>query len=165
MIVLVRIDERLIHGQVAVGWRGALDLDAFTVVDDELAASDWEKDLVLAAAPEGCVAEVFTTGDAANLWASWRSDAQRRIVLFQSLASIASVRDAGLGLGSVNVGGLHKRDGRKEFLSYVWLDDAEVEICKGLCRSGVMLEARNVPSTSSTNLCLRHGIRDEGKAS
>jgi len=67
VILLVRVDERLIHGQVTVAWRGALDLDAFAVVDDELAGSDWEKDLVLASAPEGTAAEVVTVTDAVRL--------------------------------------------------------------------------------------------------
>ncbi|HPC44152.1 MAG TPA: PTS sugar transporter subunit IIB [Candidatus Latescibacteria bacterium] len=157
MILLVRVDERLIHGQVTVAWRGALDLDAFAVVDDELAGSDWEKDLVLAAAPEGTVAEVVTVADAVRLWNDWKADTRRRMVLVQSFASARSICASGVDLGSLNVGGLHKREGRKEFLPYVWLDSAEMETCRYLCRSGVTLEARNVPATSGVNLCARIG--------
>jgi len=157
VILLVRVDERLIHGQVTVAWRGALDLDAFAVVDDELAGSDWEKDLVLAAAPEGTVAEVVTVADAVRLWNDWNADTRRRMVLVQSFASARSICASGVDLGSLNVGGLHKREGRKEFLPYVWLDSAEMETCRYLCRSGITLEARNVPATSGVNLCARIG--------
>lgn len=155
MIVLVRVDERLIHGQVVVGWRGALDPTALVVVDDGVAASDWERELVMSGVPDGLCGEVVTVSAAAAAWETWRQDAERRLVLVQSVHTVAAMIDAGIALGQVNMGGLHKRPGRREFLAYVYLDDAEVVACRRLCAAGVRLEARNVPGAGAVDFCRR----------
>ena len=51
-VVLYRIDERLIHGQVVIGWGTQLHPDSYLVVDDALAASDWEQELYVLGLPE-----------------------------------------------------------------------------------------------------------------
>jgi mannose/fructose/N-acetylgalactosamine-specific phosphotransferase system component IIB len=155
LITLIRVDERLIHGQVAVGWRGALDLTAFAVIDDELAASTWEKDLVLSAAPPGLAAEVVTVGEAKSAWPKWESDTEGRIVLLQSVATLSALRDAGVAFTKVNFGGLHKAEGRKEFLAYICLDGSDEAACRQLCAAGITLVGQNVPSASPVDLCRR----------
>lgn len=160
MILLVRVDERLIHGQVVVGWHGVLNATVFVVVDDGIVSTDWERELVVAGVPEGTRGEVHPVSEAVRAWESWHSDAERRIVLFQDFHPVAALVDAGVTLPEVNVGGLHQRRGRREFLSYVYLDEEEVAVCVRLCAAGVRLEARNVPSAGGVDLCRRLPARE-----
>ena len=160
MILLVRIDERLIHGQVAVTWRGALGATVFAVVDDEIASAGWERDLVVSGVPDGTRGEVFAVGQAAELWESWLSDGERRLVLFACVASAVALLEAGVRFDVLNVGGLHERPGRREFLPYVFLDEDEMALCRRLCGANVRLEARNVPSAGAVEICRRLEVRE-----
>ena len=152
MIVLVRLDERLIHGQVVVGW-SSLAATAFVVVDDPVVASDWERDLVLAGVPDDAAGDVVTVAEAIEAWPEWRSDKERRLIIVQSVRTLDDLLAGGVPLGHVNVGGLHQRPGRREFLTYVHLDPAELAACRRLCHAGVHLEARNVPGACGVDLC------------
>ncbi len=153
MILLVRVDEKLIHGQVVVGWGSALEPDRYTVVDDAVAADDWERELVLSGVPEGVGGDVVTIRDAAADWQRWAEDDTRRIVLFEGLEAALGLVEEGVSVEAVNVGGLRARPGRKEFISYVQLDAAEQEAARRLCARGVALEARDVPGSRGVDLC------------
>ncbi len=59
-VLLYRIDERLIHGQVVMGWGPQLDVEHYVVVDDELAASEWEQDLYRLGLPDTATADFLT---------------------------------------------------------------------------------------------------------
>ncbi|TPW05718.1 MAG: PTS system, mannose-specific IIB component, partial [bacterium] len=65
-VVLVRIDDRLIHGQVSVGWAGHLKPDLILVLDDDIAADSWENDLVCAACPDSVRARVMRIAEGAR---------------------------------------------------------------------------------------------------
>lgn len=155
MIVLIRIDERLIHGQVAVGWNGAVHPTNFIVIDDDIAAVDWETELVLAGIPDGTTGEVVTLETAIEQWETWRTDSERHLVLVAGPAPLVSLGEAGIVIAEVNVGGLHQRAGRSEFASYVHLDAAEILACQKLCEMGVRLDARDVPTARSIDICRR----------
>lgn len=157
MILLVRVDERLIHGQVVVGWHGVLRATAFVVVDDGVASAEWERDLITAGVPQGVQSEVHSIHEACQAWESWRSDAERRIILFRDVRSVAALADGGVQLRELNIGGLHRRPGRREFLSYVCLDEEEISACVRLCAAGIKLEARNLPGANAVDLCRRLG--------
>jgi len=157
VILLVRVDERLIHGQVVVAWGSILEPTDYVVVDDAIAASDWEPDLVLAGVPDDTRGEVVTVADAATAWDTWRQDAKRRIVLVQSVHTLVSLLDSGVAVGRANIGGLRRRPGRRQFLPYVQLDAAEIAACRRLCDAGVHLEGRDVPGTAPVDLCPQVG--------
>ena len=153
MIVLVRVDEKLIHGQVVVGWGSALELTDFVVVDDAIAADDWERELVLAGVPDGKRGAVHTVSEAAEEWPAWADDVERRVVLVEGVQTLVLLADAGIALDEVNVGGLRKRPGRREFLQFVQLDEEEYAAALGLCERGVRLEGRDMPGAHAVDVC------------
>ena len=153
MIVLVRLDERLIHGQVVIGWRNAARPSWYHVIDDEIAESDWEAELVLAGVPDGTQGEVCTISQAVGKWSEWVADTQRHMVLVQSPATLCALHDAGVGLDDVNAGGMHGRVDRTEITPYIHLDEDELNDCRRLCEAGIVLEARDLPTTAGVDLC------------
>ena len=147
-VVLYRVDERLIHGQVVVAWGHALRFDTIVVIDDDLAESDWEQDLYRIAAGEARA--IFSTVDAAvDRVPEWVADGQRTLVLTRGLAAMRALGDAGLLDGvEVNLGGQHHGPDRRELLSYLHLTDADIEDVRALVSRGATVSARDVPDAA-----------------
>src|SRR5437879_13897513 len=120
-LALYRIDDRLIHGQVVVGWGQPLHVSFIVLVDDEVSSSDWEQDLYRMGVPPQ-IEVIFASEDqAAQLFSTWQADERVGILLVgdidTAVALAARVRQG----RRVNVGGVHHRTGRKERLSFVSL--------------------------------------------
>lgn len=147
-VLLYRVDERLIHGQVVVGWGHALRFDTVLVVDDELAESDWEQDLYRLAAGEAKV--IFASvEECADTLAAYREDSTRTIVLTRGLPAMRSLGDQGLlEGGEVNLGGQHHGEGRREVLSYLHLSPEDLDHVRALRSAGIAVSARDLPDST-----------------
>lgn len=147
-IVLYRIDERLIHGQVVIGWGHELRPDRFVLVDDELSGSDWEQDLYRLGAGE---ADVLFAGvsEARSRLDEWRSAPERTILLTRDIGTMrALAEDRALEGETVNLGGLHHGPGRVEVLTYLHVTDAERDLLREMAADGVTVSARDLPDAS-----------------
>ena len=151
-IALARIDDRLVHGQVVVGWGRPLRAAFVAVVDDTLAASAWEQELYRMGAPDDLALEFVTVTQAAARRMAWESDPRPGIVLFADVASAAALQRAGGGLARLNLGGIHHRPGRRERLPYVFLTDDEYAALVQLAAAGTEVTAQDVPATRPISL-------------
>ena len=144
-IVLFRVDERLIHGQVVIGWGHQLRPDRYAVVDDDLAGSDWEQDLYRLGA--GIAQVVFaTTEDARDRLSEWRDDPQRTILLTRDVATMWRLGTGGMLSGeAVNLGGIHHGPGRRELLTYLHLTPEDLDHLEKLATEDVEVSARDLP--------------------
>lgn len=146
-ILLCRIDDRLIHGQVVVGWGAQLGLDFFAVVDDALAGSEWEQDLYRAGLPAKIEAVFVSVETAAGLFAEWLSGPQKACVLTRDVAAMRRLAEEGVLDGvEVNLGGLHDAPGRRRVLPYLFLGDEERGELERLKRANIEVSAQDVPS-------------------
>lgn len=143
---LFRIDERLLHGQVIVGWGMRLRLDYFVVVDDELATSEWEQDLYRAGLPERTRTWFVAVEEAKRRFQEWDSLPDRGALLTRGTGPMRELAAAGLLADRrVNVGGLHAAEGRKRVLSYVYLRPDEVEDLCAMVPMVRSVSARDLP--------------------
>jgi len=158
-VVLLRIDERLIHGQVVIGWGTQLRPDRYVVVDDELATSEWEQDLYRLGA--GGVEVVFATAEEAReRLAEWRSAPERSILLTRNVATMRRLAEGGLLEGqSVNIGGVHHGPDREELLTYVHVSDAEQRDLEAIADTGADVAARDLPDAHRVSLASLLGGR------
>jgi PTS system mannose-specific IIB component/fructoselysine and glucoselysine-specific PTS system IIB component len=147
-IVLCRIDDRLIHGQVVIGWGRAMGIDLIILVDDQVAASDWEQELYrMAVAPEIEVRFV-TMADAARQMSEWQSNGKRGLVLTGDLETMAALRASGPDVVQrINLGGIHYRAGRRERLPFIYLTDQELGTLQALEAGGAVITAQDLPTT------------------
>ena len=152
-IVLFRVDERLIHGQVIVGWGAELHPDRIVVVDDEIAASEWEQELYAMGLPTE-VTPSFEDVDAARRQLDeWRSDGERVLVLTRDVATMHKLATGGAMRGDeVNIGGIHYAPGRQAILPYVYLSGEEIEHINALADEGVRITARDLPAARRVDL-------------
>lgn len=145
-IILHRVDERLIHGQVVVGWGAQLRPDRYLVVDQLLAASQWEQELYSLGVPEETRIEFVTVEEARILLPDWRDSDLRSILLTRDLPTmLALARDGLLINKKVNLGGLHMREGREEILPFLFLDSDDKAILEEMAAEGVMISAQDLP--------------------
>lgn len=150
---LFRIDERLLHGQVIVGWGMRLGLERYVVVDDELAESEWEQDLYSAGLPPGVSVDFLSEDDAVADLPSLLGMRERGAVLTRSTAAMKRIADAGLLRGKrVNVGGLHEGDARRSVLRYVSLRTDEEDDLRSIAASGARVSARDLPNAREVGL-------------
>jgi PTS system mannose-specific IIB component/fructoselysine and glucoselysine-specific PTS system IIB component len=151
-IHLYRIDDRLIHGQVVVGWGQPLDIRFLVLVDDLVAASDWEKDLYRMAVPPEMDIYFADVATAIRDHARYASDPRPGILITGDISSMQRLVRGVKAIGSVNLGGIHHRAGRIEKLRYVFLTAGEERQLHELEAAGVEVTAQDVPSARAVPL-------------
>lgn len=151
-IVLFRVDERLIHGQVVVGWGGPLHADRIVVADDEIAASLWEQELYCLGVPPEIEAAFVTVDEARRRIPEWKGG-RRVIVLVRDVATARRVAEGGALAGEeVNLGGIHHAEGRTRVLPYLHLGPGDGDALREIAASGAEVSARDLPATRKVML-------------
>lgn len=147
-IVLNRVDDRLIHGQVVLGWAAPLRATRIVVVDREVRNSGWEQDLYRMALPDGLEVSFVDAAEAAAALPDWQADVVRTIVVTGSLATMVALHEAHPGaVAEVNLGGIHSGPERRQVLPWLYLSADEEEMIRGLGRAGAHVTAQDVPAT------------------
>ena len=151
-IELFRIDDRLIHGQVVVGWGQPLDLAFIVLVDDEVASSEWEQELYRMGVPPNIEVITASTVEAVARLPEWDADPRVGIVVAGDVGTIAALTENCHQVTRINVGGVHQRPGRTERLRFVYLSDAEAEQLTRLAARGIQITAQDVPTARAVPL-------------
>jgi len=145
--VFVRVDDRLIHGQVTQGWLPGMKIDEVAAVPER--ADKLAKDLMGLALPPEYGLRVLSPAEAAEYA---KTSPKRVFFIFESLALLDAALKKGLTLPSVNIGGLHFREGREKVLKDVYLTPKEKVFVKDLTTRGVKVDGRSVPSDPHAGL-------------
>jgi len=142
---LLRIDDRLVHGQVVEGWLRALHITHVVVANDDVHADDTQKALYSLAVPLGVELNCFSITAAATAWTGREWDNDRVLLLVSTPEDAWRLMEAGAPIQALNVGGLHFREGRVQVLRAVSLDSHDISALQKLAEKGVTLEARPLP--------------------
>ncbi len=152
-IALVRLDDRLIHGQVVIGWGQPLNARFIVLVDDEVRASPWEQDLYRMGVPAHIEVIFASVAEATRRLSEWRASDQAGILLTGNVDSLEALcAGSGGQLRKINVGGVHHRSGRTERLRYVYLSDDEARQLRRISETGVEVTAQDVPTARAVPL-------------
>ena len=143
---LHRIDDRLIHGQVVVAWGQRLHPQRIEIVDDAVAASAWERELLSGSAP-GIVVSVHSVEDAARTYAAEAGRPGGAFLLVRDLATALRLVEAGADVHAFTLGGLHYAPGKVKINEYVYLDDHDRGAARALLARGIALVVQDVPAT------------------
>jgi mannose/fructose/N-acetylgalactosamine-specific phosphotransferase system component IIB len=147
-IVLCRIDDRLIHGQVVIGWGRPLGIDLIILVDDQVAGSPWEQELYRMAVEPDIEVRFVTVAQATAQMGDWQANGKRGLVLTGDLETMAALHTANPELvHRINLGGIHHRPGRRERLPFIYLTDQELRTLTTLEEGGAVITAQDLPTT------------------
>ena len=147
-VALVRVDNRLVHGQVLEAWLPALDAHGILVADDEAAGNVLARSAMALAIPPGVNFEVLRVEAAAGLLRPGGKGPQapRTLVLLRDVRDAVALSEAGVSVPQLNLGNVHFGRGRKQVSPSVFLDAGELAALEKLSRAGTQVEVRAVPS-------------------
>ena len=151
-IVHVRIDYRLIHGQVATFWTNHLKTTRIMVVDDAAAKDDIKKAALKIATPSGVALSVLSVEKAAENINSGRYDGQRVMMILGSVATLQALLRRGVRLTACNVGNLAKGPGKIAVSPTVALTAEEADALQANGAQGIELTLQLIPSSSVSQL-------------
>lgn len=151
-VVVFRVDERLIHGQVVVGWGRVHGVRRIVVIDDELADEPAEQEIYRTGLPDEVRADFWDVETAVERLPALMASDERALVLTEGLETMWRLAVEGVPISEVNVGGLHAGPGRRRILPYVCLDPGEEARVRDLEAAGVEVSARDVPAAPKVRL-------------
>ncbi|EKM0667306.1 PTS mannose transporter subunit IIAB [Cronobacter turicensis] len=144
VIGLARIDDRLIHGQVATRWTKETNVSRIIVVSDEVAADNVRKTLLTQVAPPGVTAHVVDVAKMIRVYNNPKYAGKRVMLLFTNPTDVERVVEGGVKITSVNIGGMAYRQGKTQVNNAVSVDEKDIEAFKKLNARGIELEVRKV---------------------
>ena len=151
-LLLARIDDRFIHGQVIVGWSRRLHPDRIVLCNDRIAADPWQSRVYASSVPPHMQVSVLDREATVDLLADGGADAEDVILLVGSPGDMRDLQARGLALDEVNVGGMHYVKGKSELLDFVYVDRTDLIALRDLIADGVRLVAQTVPGGRSVRL-------------
>lgn len=143
---LVRIDDRLIHGQVATRWTKETRVTRIIVVSDEVAADEVRKTLLKQVAPPGVTAHVVDVAKMLRVYANPNYAGERVMLLFTNPSDVLRVVEGGMTIQTVNIGGMAYRQGKTMVTNAVSVDQQDIDAFTQLAAKGIELEVRKVSS-------------------
>lgn len=150
-IVLTRIDNRLVHGQVGVTWTKTIGANLIIVADDEVANDSIQQSLMsVTAKSSGAGIRFFTIAHTAEI-ISKAAPSQHIFIVVRTPDVARQLFDRGVPMKDLNVGNMHFSDGKRAITKKVYVDDKDMEDLEYLASKGVNVYAQDVPGDSKHN--------------
>ncbi|WP_418964985.1 PTS N-acetylgalactosamine transporter subunit IIB [Cetobacterium sp.] len=150
-IVLVRIDNRLIHGQVATAWAQHSGANLLLVPNDDVAQNPTRQSLMNLAAPKDAQTRYFSIQKTIDII---HKAAPRQLIaiIAETPQDILKLVEGGVPIKRVNIGNMHMAEGKKQISKAVCVDENDIQTFKKLADMGVELEIQRVPTEGKENI-------------
>jgi fructoselysine and glucoselysine-specific PTS system IIB component len=146
MIKLLRVDHRLVHGQVAVSWFNSVDANTILVANDSVAGDEFRKSAIRLAKPENAKLVMKSVDDSVKAINSGITDKYKMLVVVESVAdAFKLIEGTGTTITALNLGGTKQREGTKNFSKAINLTEDEVQELNDLKENGVDVSIQMVP--------------------
>ena len=160
-IKVIRIDDRLIHGQIVQGWLKLVQIDKILVVSDEVAKDEMQKVLLSMAVPNNIKLFIKNIKDASYDILNNVYEKDNLMILFSNPHDIVRMLDNGIKFNTINIGGMHFAHGKKQLLPNLSVDRKDIESFLKLIKYGIELETRALPQDERHNAI--NDIKQEAK--
>lgn len=150
-ILLTRIDNRLIHGQVATQWSSSIGANLLLVANDEVAGNKVRQGLMDMAAPASAQTRYFTLQKTIDVIGK-AADRQKIFIIVDNPQDVVTLVEGGVPIKKVNIGNMHMAEGKRQVVGSVAVDDSDVAAFRRLQELGVELEIRRVPQEPAEDL-------------
>jgi len=149
-IVLTRIDDRLMHGQIIVSWIPYLKADEVVIIDDEYASDEFMTLLIKNAAPDNIKVHVFACSNAAD-YLNEDDAGSRILILLKNIEYIKKLLESNVKLNKINLGNLGSSPERKKYYNSVHLSHDEFKLLKEISKQ-TEIEIKMLPGDKSLTL-------------
>ncbi|MFR7590924.1 PTS sugar transporter subunit IIB [Longibaculum muris] len=150
--VHIRIDDRLIHGQVATRWATGLKVNRIMIIDDQVAVNETEKSVLRMAAPAGVNTSILQFDKAVANIKNGNYAGQRVMLVVKSPVILVKMMEAGIQLLPVNVGNMSNRPGTTQYKKSVSMTDEEKAAVEKLLQAGIKVTAQMVPDEPDVSI-------------
>jgi len=162
-LVLARVDDRLIHGQVTVGWATHLQPSRLLLANNEIAADAWQSEVYAASVPHEIEVSILSLAETAAYLKRTADRKERVLLLTASVGEMAHLATMGVPFERINLGGLHYSSGKKEMLPFVYLGEDDLPPLRQLLNRGIRLQAQQVPGGMEHEVNAEEVRRMEGR--
>lgn len=147
-IVHIRIDDRLIHGQVAMFWTNELQASRIMVINDEIAVNDMQKSLLRMAAPANVATSILNRETAVKNIRADKYEGQRVFIVVKSPEDILYLVEHGLAISTLNVGNMSGRDNTTSIRQNINVTESEMKAFLKLLEKGIEITTIMTPNDS-----------------
>jgi len=152
MIVFIRIDDRLIHGQVVEGWVNYLKASCLLVADDAVASNTLQRSIMELAVPQGLKVIIGPVEEICERLRTPALDTERVILLFSNPVDVLRAIKAGMDCPSLNVGGMHFTPGKRKLMEVLAVNEGDLEALREISGKGVKIDIQTVPTQRPISL-------------
>ncbi len=149
-MLILRVDDRLIHGQVIAGWARPLAIGTIMLASDRLSHDEWSCNAYRLAIPEGIKFECYTLDECVRRLNE--SNKKRIMILVESIKEAYELVDKGVSIPEVNVGGLGYHEGTREIAPYIYLSPDDIESVVLLHSLGVKVTGKQLPNSVAVDV-------------
>ena len=142
----IRIDERLIHGQVAIMWTNLLNANRIMIIDDETVKNDIQKALLKVACPVGVKLSILSIETASNNLKNESYKGDRIFIIAKNPTTLLKLRESGFEFDSITVGNMSTKEGSKQLKKSVSVTERDIESFRKLKEYGVNSSAQTIPN-------------------
>ena len=150
-ILLTRIDNRLIHGQVGMTWTNSIGANLVLVANDQVAEDSVQQNLMDMAVPPTVDTRYFTLQKTIDIIGR-AADDQLIFLVVKTPQDALTLVEGGVPIKKINIGNLHYSEGKTQITNMVSIDDEDRKAFKKLLEREVKLEIRGVPTESATDI-------------
>lgn len=152
IIGLARVDDRLIHGQVATVWTKMSNVSRIIVVSDEVVKDNVRSTLLKQVAPPGVTASVVDIAKSARVFNNPKYANDRVMLLFTTPIDAERAIEAGIPIKDLNIGGISYKEGAIQLNKSIFVNKEQADCLRRLHDSGVKLDSRGVVNDTNENL-------------
>ncbi|UCG90960.1 MAG: PTS sugar transporter subunit IIB [candidate division WOR-3 bacterium] len=144
-MLILRIDDRLIHGQVIAGWARPLGIESIILVSDRISKDEWSCSAYRLAIPQGI--EFSCVGIKECVESLNESNKKRVMIIVESVQEASDLVDEGLEVQEITIGGLGYREATRQIAPYIYLSSEDIESVVHLYQRGIKVIGKQLPNS------------------
>lgn len=148
----IRVDDRLIHGQVATRWATGLGVNRIMIIDDQVAGNEMEKSILRMAAPAGVNTSILPFEKAVANIKNGNYNGQKVMLVVKSPITLLQMLEAGVALLPVNIGNMSNRENTTQYKKSISMTSDERAAVEQLLENGIEVTAQMVPDEPVTSI-------------
>ena len=152
MIKLVRVDHRLVHGQVALSWTKHLHSNCILVASNDIVGNELKMNVMRMAKPADVKLVMKNIEDSVSALKSGSTDKYELMILCESIKEVYDLATNYPEIKEINIGGIKKSEDRKEISKAVFMSDEEISLVKELCDKGIRVFVQLVPNDQEVDI-------------
>ncbi|HGF7748097.1 PTS sugar transporter subunit IIB [Enterococcus faecium] len=152
MIKFIRIDHRLLHGQVVFSWSKSLQINRILVVNDEAANDEFKKMSLELSKPQGIKLNIFTVENTLTKISKIEALSENIMMIFGNTKDVRQFCESYSNVKEINYGGIIKKERSKQFSNAIFLTENEIEDAKVLKSMGIKQFMQQVPTSKKEDL-------------